>query len=109
MDVPELTAIWPLLEQVGFGLVAGFVAGYALKKVGKVVALVLGLFFIGLQLMAWYGFVTIEWGRLQSEVEPLLGAESLNDGWRTLLSVVTYNLPFAAAFVPGFVLGLKRG
>jgi uncharacterized membrane protein (Fun14 family) len=109
VDVPDLTAWLPFLEQIGFGVVAGFVAGFALKKVGKLLALVLGLFFLGLQLLAWNGFVTIEWARMQAEVEPLLEASSLNEAWRGLLAMMTYNLPFAAAFVPGFLLGLRRG
>ena len=109
VTAPDLTAWLPFLEQIGFGVVAGFVAGFALKKVGKLMALVLGLFFIGLQLLAWNGWVTIEWGRVQSEVEPLLEGGSLNQAWRRLLAVMTYNLPFAAAFVPGFLMGLRRG
>jgi len=109
VTAPDLTAWLPFLEQIGFGVVAGFVAGFALKKVGKLMALVLGLFFIGLQLLAWGGWVTIEWGRVQSEVEPMLEGGSLNQAWRRLLAVMTYNLPFAAAFVPGFLLGLQRG
>lgn len=109
MDVPDLTAWAPYLEQIGFGVVAGFIAGYALKKLGKIVAIVLGVFFIGLQVLAWNGYVTVEWQRMQEEVEPMLRSSSLNEGWRALVSVMTYNLPFAAAFVPGFVFGLKRG
>lgn len=109
VDVPDLTTWAPWVQQIGFGALAGFVAGYALKKVGKVLALVLGLFFVGLQLLAWNGFVTIEWGRVQAEVEPLLETSSLNEGWRSLVTVMTYNLPFAAAFVPGFLVGLRRG
>lgn len=99
----------PILEQLGFGVVAGFVAGYALKKVGKLLAIVLGVFFVGLQLLAWSGYLTVEWGRVQQDVEPLFATESLNAFWRSLVSVLTYNVPFAAAFVPGFLLGIRRG
>lgn len=109
VDVPDLSSLVPWIEQIGFGAVAGFVAGFALKKVGKLVALALGILFISLQLLAWSGYVTIEWGRLQSDVEPLLASSSLGEGWRTLLTVMTHNLPFAAAFVPGFLIGLRRG
>lgn len=109
VDFPSMTDVAPVLEQIGFGAVAGFVAGYALKKVGKVLAVALGLLFVAIQLLAYFGYVTVEWGRLQAEVEPLLGAESLGAAWRALLDVVTYNLPFAAAFVPSFVIGMKRG
>lgn len=109
VDLPELTTMLPILEQLGFGVVAGFVAGYALKKVGKLLAVVVGLFFVGVQLLAWSGYLTIEWGRVQDEVEPLFAAESLNGFWRGLVEILTYNVPFAAAFVPGFLLGVRRG
>ncbi len=107
--MPELTAVWPLLEQVGFGAIAGFIAGYALKKVGKVVAIALGLLFIAVQVLAWSGFVSVNWGVVQERVDPMLTGDSLQGTWSALLSLLTYNIPFAAAFVPAFILGLKRG
>lgn len=99
----------PFVEQIGFGALAGFVAGYALKKVGKLLALAVGLLFVLVQLLAYFGYVTVEWGRVQTDVEPLLGADSLGAAWRALLAALTYNVPFAAAFVPAFVVGVKRG
>lgn len=99
----------PFLEQIGFGAAAGFVVGFALKKLGKLVAVAVGLLFVVLQLLAYFGYVTIEWGRIQNEVEPMLGAQSLQDAWRGLLGMLTFNLPFAASFVPTFIIGLKRG
>ncbi|WP_293172524.1 FUN14 domain-containing protein [Oceanithermus sp.] len=104
-----MEALQPYVGQITFGGLAGFVAGYALKKVGKVTALVLGLFFIGLQLMAYYGLVEINWTRIQASVEPLLGEEQLRTLWQRLLDVLTYNAPFAGGFTAGLVLGLKKG
>jgi len=98
-----------LLEQLGFGALAGFVAGYALKKVGKLMAFVVGLFFVGVQTLAWMGYLSIEWAQVQADAEPLLSTGSLQEGWQGLLSVLTYNVPFAAAFLPGFLLGIRRG
>ncbi len=109
MQFPELQTVLPWVEQIAFGVVAGFVAGYALKKVGKFVALALGLLFIAVQLLAWSGFLSVNWVVVQERVDPLLRAESLNQAWRALLSLLTYNIPFAAAFVPAFVIGLRRG
>lgn len=109
MELPDLVALAPFLEQLSFGAIAGFAAGYALKKLGKLVAFAVGLLFIALQLLAFYGFVTINWGELRTRVDPLLEAESLQQFWRGLLGVLTYNITFAAAFVPGFVFGLRRG
>ncbi|HEX7021824.1 MAG TPA: FUN14 domain-containing protein, partial [Trueperaceae bacterium] len=87
----------------------GFAAGYALKKVGKFVAIALGLLFVAIQLLAYYGFVSVNWFELQERVDPLLGGESLNRMWGFLVGLLTYNITFAAAFVPGLVIGLKRG
>lgn len=109
VELPSLSEVAPYLEQIGFGAAAGFMAGYALKKLGKLVALAVGLLFVAVQLLAYFGYVTVEWGRIQGDVEPMLGSESLQRSWRGLLAMLTYNLPFAASFVPTFVVGLKRG
>ncbi len=105
----ELERIAPYLEQLSFGLIAGFAAGYALKKVGKLMAFAVGLLFVSLQVLAYFGFVTINWVEVQHQVDPLLEGESLERAWRWLLGVLTYNITFAAAFVPGFLVGLRRG
>ena len=109
VEVPDLTTVMPFVQQLGFGAVAGFIAGYALKKVGKLLAIALGILFVALQLLAWSGFISVDWGVVQRQVDPLLEYESMERSWRGLLSVLTYNIPFAAAFVPAFILGVKRG
>ena len=109
MTVPELETIAPYLQQISFGALAGFAAGYALKKVGKLAAVSLGLLFIALQVLAYYGFVTIDWLEVQRRVNPLLESESLNALWQSLVNILTYNITFAAAFIPGLLLGLRRG
>lgn len=109
MQVPEISTVFPFVEQLGFGAVAGFAAGYALKKVGKLLAIALGLLFVVLQVLAYYGFVAIDWARVQSSVDPLLTAQSVGGAWHTVIAILTYNVAFAAAFVPALVVGLRRG
>lgn len=109
MEIPNLETFGPLLQQLSFGALAGYAAGYALKKVGKAMALVLGLFFIGLQILAYYGFVRIDWIEVQNRVNPLLGSDSLGQLWQRLINVLTYNIPFAAAFIPALIFGLRKG
>ncbi len=109
MEIPNLETYFPLIQQLSFGALAGYFAGYALKKVGKVMALVLGLFFIGLQILAYYGFVRIDWIEVQNRVNPLLGSDSLGQMWQRLVNILTYNVPFAVAFVPALLLGLRKG
>jgi uncharacterized membrane protein (Fun14 family) len=109
VETTGLQALAPYLQQLSFGGIAGFAAGYALKKLGKVVALGVGLLFIALQLLAYYGFISVDWGVVQGQVDPLLEPESLNRMWDSLVGLLTYNVTFALAFVPGLVLGLRRG
>ncbi|MGL4610581.1 MAG: FUN14 domain-containing protein [Trueperaceae bacterium] len=99
----------PYIQQLGFGGIAGFVVGYALKKVGKIVAIALGVLFVILQILAYYGFVSINWIEVQDKVDPLLETNSLNAMWQGLLNILTHNFVAGLAFVPGLILGLKRG
>lgn len=105
----DLSSWWPFASQLGVGLVAGFAVGFALKKVGKLLAVAVGLVFVVVQVLAAQGFVTVHWGEVEARVDPLLQVDSLESGWRTLVGILTYNLAFAGAFVPGLILGLRRG
>ncbi|HWG85823.1 MAG TPA: FUN14 domain-containing protein [Deinococcales bacterium] len=101
--------ITPYLGQLSFGLIAGFAVGYALKKIGRLAALVLGLIFITTQLLAHFGLVQVDWLRIQQAADPLLNRDNLTQLWNGLISLLTNNVPFAAAFVPGLLLGLRFG
>jgi uncharacterized membrane protein (Fun14 family) len=102
-------ALAPYLGQISFGGLAGFATGYALKKVGRVALVIFGLLFIAVQVLAYYGVVQIDWLRIQSYADPLLKRESLQGFFNSLLRILTNNVPFAGAFIPGFVLGLRFG
>ncbi len=105
----NLEVLGPYIQQISFGFVAGFVVGYAFKKVGKMLAIALGLIFILLQILAYYGFITINWAKVQDQVNPVLEQESLKSIWNNIIAILTYNISFAAAFIPAFLLGIKKG
>ncbi len=107
--LPDIETLAPVLGQLTFGALAGFAAGYALKKIGKFTAIALGLFFIAIQLLAYYGLVEVNWLQIQRSVDPLLKPDSLEALWQDLVRLLTLNLPFAGAFIPGLIVGLRRG
>lgn len=109
LQLPSAESLAPVIGQLTFGALAGFAAGYALKKIGKLAAILLGVFFILIQLLAYYGLVEVNWLQIQRSVDPLLRPDSLEGLWRNLVAFLTLNLPFAAAFVPGLLVGLRRG
>jgi len=102
-------ALAPYLGQISFGALAGFATGYALKKIGRVALVIFGLLFIAVQLLAYYGVVQVDWLRIQSYANPLLKRESLQGFFNSLVSILTNNVPFAGAFIPGFLFGLRFG
>lgn len=101
--------IQPYIGQLTFGGIAGFATGYALKKIGKIVAIAFGLIFIVVQVLAQMGYVSVDWTRVQRDVEPLLKEQQVRSAWDQLVAVLTRNLPFGGAFVAGLVIGLRRG
>lgn len=97
------------LTGLGFGGVAGFIVGYAAKKIAKLLALALGLLFITIQALAYYGWIDVHWEAVQSGAEEIWrgqdGATLAERTWQ----VISYNLPFGGGFVAGFALGIRRG
>lgn len=101
--------IQPYIGQITFGGVAGFATGYAIKTVGRWVAIFLGIIFIVVQVLASLGYLSVDWTRIQRDVEPYFQGDSLQSIWKNLVALLTNNLPFGGAFVVGLLLGLRRG
>jgi len=96
----------PLVFQLGAGGIAGFVVGYALKKLAKIVAFIAGLFFIILLYLGYTGIINVNYDKLIGAVEGLMRSVVGASSW--IVAVIAV-LPFAATFVVGFGVGLKVG
>lgn len=107
MDLNQL--LGQIAPSLGFGGVAGLAVGYAAKKLTKLLALLLGCVFILLQLAAYEGFVTVNWGAVQGRAEHLWSTPQGLTLADRLWDILTANLPFGSGFVAGFALGLKLG
>ncbi|HXQ20832.1 MAG TPA: FUN14 domain-containing protein [Candidatus Acidoferrales bacterium] len=107
MDWGQLLGGWA--GSLGFGGVAGAVVGYTAKKVTKLVALALGLTFILVQVLVYKGFITVDWGAVQSSAETVWkdphGVTLADQAWQ----ILSANLPFGGGFVTGFAIGFKLG
>ena len=101
-----LDSLLPLLPGLSLGAILGFCAGYAIKRLGRMTALIVGLLFLALQVMAWQGLLTIHWPKIQALAEPWLhqGGEELS---RWGLRILQTNLPFGGAFVAALLVGLR--
>ncbi|EYB67360.1 hypothetical protein DEIPH_ctg044orf0089 [Deinococcus phoenicis] len=99
-------ALRPLLPDLSVGALLGFATGLALRKVGRAALVALGLLFVSVQVLAYFGFLTVNWPRVQALADPWLrqGGE-VGGAW--LGRVLTANLPFAGAFTAGLLVGLR--
>jgi uncharacterized membrane protein (Fun14 family) len=96
----------PIVTQLGIGAVGGFIVGYALKKVTKIVAVIIGLFLVALIYLVNKGIITIDYGKFEDAILNALGGAGTAAGW---LAPVIAHLPFAGSFGLGLFLGFKMG
>jgi len=96
-----------LAAQLGFGGLLGFVIGYALKKILKLLLVFIGLFFAFLLYLSYMGFIQINYEKFTSAFENFF--KDILTGGLTLPSFLTANIPFIGSFVVGFGLGFKFG
>ncbi len=101
-----MSAITPLIYQFGLGGIGGFIAGFALKKMMKLAAIVIGLFVIALIYLGYQGIISINYGALGNAVSGALGLTGTAAG---IIAPIIAHLPFAGSFGLGFFLGLKIG
>lgn len=102
---------------IGGGFFAGILIGYALKKVVKVVAIVVGLFFAGLAYLQYQQIVAINWNRVpelsQNVVTTLANAPtqipSFNSGHPADISISNFGIPLTGSMSVGLTIGFMRG
>ena len=102
-----MTSLSVILGTLGVGGLLGWFTGTAVKTVGRLVGCLLGLVFILMQVLAYYGLAEWHWDAIARLV---MGpaATAADAATAKLWTILTYNLPFAGGFATGFYLGLRR-
>ena len=110
-----------LVFSVGGGFLFGAVIGYAIKKVLKIAAVVVGLFIAGLAYLSYRGWVDVKWVAMEDASRSTLtnASEQVVNALNTTATqfashpstVAASGLPIAATFgfVPGLMMGFKKG
>lgn len=98
--------ILPFLATGGLGGILGYGVASFLKTVTKLVGCIIGIIFILMQLLAYYGFAEWHWGAMQEAAGP--AGEAAKTGFSVLWKILTYNLPFTGGFALGFRYGWKH-
>ena len=84
----------------------GFIVGFAIKKISKFIAFLLGLLVMLLLYLGTSGIITINYEGLWNTLAGTIGFAAQAVAWVIgLLSL----LPFMGGFLAGFLLGFKFG
>jgi len=97
----------PILFQLGTGAITGFIVGYALKKLMKILIVIVGGFLLVLAYLQWSGIIKVDYSTLIGKIEN--ATKNIIGGATPIVSQITANIPFAGSFMAGFYIGYKKG
>src|ERR687897_1879003 len=83
LNMSIVESFGPTAATMGGGFFAGVLLGYALKKVIKMVAVIVGLFLAGLAYLQYHQIANINWNKLQQ----------VSEGAITTLANLTMQIP----------------
>lgn len=91
----------------------GACTGVALKRASREVATAIGVVFAGLQVLAYLGYITIDYNKVTKDSQRMIDLngdgkideKDLESLWEKMKSVLGAQLPQAGSFSTGFALG----
>ena len=106
----------PFAGTIGSGFFVGLVAGYAIKKIIKIAAVIVGLFIAALAYLEYQRIIDVNWAKMQavSQNGHTWVADTIihisNDiGAGHTAALSNLGIPLAASASAGFALGMVRG
>ena len=96
---------------IGVGFFGGLLLGYALKKVFKLVAVIMGLFIAGLTYLRYQQIASINWDRIENTITGLANTitNSFNDYNIESLAMTNLGIPLTGGISAGFAIGFMKG
>ena len=103
----SLDSVAPTLFTIGSGGLIGFLAGFAIKRIFKILAVIVGLFFAALMYFQSQNLISVNWDKIQAMSQGLAStlAHSLTDTGQ--ISTITGNLGIPLVLVGGREMNCK--
>jgi uncharacterized membrane protein (Fun14 family) len=108
MAVDNISSIWAV---VGGGFFGGLLLGYAIKKVVKLIAVVVGLFLAGLAYLQYQQVASVNWDKIENTITGLANTttNTLNDYYIESLATTNLGIPLIGGMSAGFAIGFMKG
>jgi uncharacterized membrane protein (Fun14 family) len=109
---------------MGGGFFVGILIGYALKKVIKIVAIIVGLFLAGLAYLQYNQIANINWNKLQQvsehtittlsnaiiiQIQSISGDGHAAAATASSLAMTSFGIPLTGSMSAGFTIGFMKG
>ena len=100
------SSVMPFVSTIGFGGIAGFLIGFALKRIMKILAVIAGVFFAALLYLESQHIVNVNWDKLQMISNSILStitttnATTLGGGTGPIQSILGNNSTAATSILP---------
>src|ERR687889_376096 len=122
MDIVE--SFGPTAATLGGGFFVGVLIGYALKKVIKLLAVIVGLFLAGLAYLQYHQIASINWNKLQTvsegaittlsnanimQIQGISGGDGHAAATASSLVMTSFGIPLTGSISAGFTLGFLKG
>jgi uncharacterized membrane protein (Fun14 family) len=109
MSVDALTSI---SATVGGGFIGGILLGYALKKVVKLMAVVVGLFIAGIAYLQYQQIAYFDWERIERIVTTMFGnvtTQIFSNQDISSFALSNLGIPLTSGMSAGFAVGFMKG
>jgi uncharacterized membrane protein (Fun14 family) len=107
----ETSAISPFAATIGGGFFGGVLLGYAIKKIVRIAAIMVGLFIVGLAFLQYQQIASINWDKFEVSIAALATAitSTLNESNITTMAMSNIGIPLTGSMASGFTIGFLKG
>jgi uncharacterized membrane protein (Fun14 family) len=111
MMMTNTDTLTSISTSIGGGFFGGLLIGYALKKVIKMIAIVVGLFLAGLAFLQYQQIAIIHWHKVEGAITKLATAttSTINDNVAALAMMSNFGIPLTSSMSVGFTIGFMKG
>jgi uncharacterized membrane protein (Fun14 family) len=108
MSAEALTSI---SATIGGGFIGGLLLGYALKKVVKLIAVVAGLFLVGLAYLQYQQIAYFDWDKIERMVTATFGNISGQISGQDIswFAFANLGIPLTSGMSAGLAVGFMKG